>query len=160
MPTPVIPLYIRQRFWEGAGFNLKGVDLHASGNLRARFFNSSTPAYNIDTLQQIDDLTPATYEIPTTTGTPAYTNGTAGIIPASVTVAPDTVNDRVELDFADIVIGQDATGPINVQHMAICKYNVADTASDIIGMVDAGAAKSVQSGDLTMQLDPEGFCYW
>lgn len=160
MPTPVIPLYIRQQFWEGAGFNLEGADLHGSGNLRVRFFDDQLPAYNIDTLQDVADLTPATYEIPTTTGTPAYTNGVAGIVPASVAVAPDTTNDRVELDFADIVIGQDATGPTDVQHMALAKYAAADADAHIVGMVDAGAAKSVQGGDLTWALDPEGFCYW
>lgn len=161
MPTPVIPLYIRQRFWEGAGFNMEGTNLHASGNLRARIFNSSLPAYDIDTLQQIDDLTPATYEVATSTGAPAYTAGAGnGLIPSAVTVAPDTTNDRVELDFADLTVGQDATGFTNAQHLAICKYAALDADADIVGIVDAGAAKSIQTGDLTWQLDAEGFCYW
>lgn len=160
MPTPVIPLYIRQQFWEGNGFNMAGSDLHVSGNLRARFFISTLPTYDIDTLQDIADLVPATYELPTTTGSPAYTNGVAGYIPQTLVVGPDAVNDRVELDFADITLGQDAARTESIQHMAICKYAAADADAHIVGMVDAGAGKSIAAGDLTMALDAEGFCYW
>lgn len=161
MPAPTIPLNFREAFWTGGGFDFEGTDLDAGGNLRVRFYDDtvSSTGYDIDTTNDLDEF--AADEIAACAGSPSYTPGDGnGIAPSSPSVAKDTTNDRVELDFGDVTLGQDATGPTDIQWMMVAKYDAADANALIVGAVDAGATKSVQSGDLVWQLDAEGFMYW
>ena len=122
------------------------VNLQAAGDVIKCDLVTSAYVPNIDT----DEARTATNEVATG---PEYPAGGKTIVAQTVTV--DTVNDRIEWDFDDVPFLQDATGFTNARYARLYK-----NAGNLICYADLGGDKSIQGGDLTLQIDPDGALNW
>lgn len=122
------------------------VNLDAAGDVIKCDIVTSAYVPNIDT----DEARNATNEVATGT---TYSAG--GPTLANQTVTVDTVNDRIEWDFDDVTIGQDASGFTNGRIARLYK-----NAGNYLCYADLGGDKSIQGGDLTLQIDPDGALNW
>lgn len=143
MPDVKISNDVKGDFWTGGAFDL-------TGTLKVRFFTSSL-ALDIDNDHDVADLA---NEIASSAGSPAYTPGAGnGLTLGTPTVTVDDTNDRAVFDSADIVLGQDASGPTDVRSWAIVKDEALDADAAIACMGNNGITHNLQGGDLTVSPD-------
>ena len=81
--------------------------------------------------------------------------GTAYTGPVVLTAEAWTLNATgASMDFADVVVAQDASGFTNARWGIV--YNNTDANKRAIGYVDLGSDRSIVGGSLTLQINASG----